>query len=140
MSKPFSSRLLELRTNAKLTNSELGRLADVPESLVSGLQNGNRRVGEYQARKIGAALRLTGDDLEQFVHEAINTCTKKILNEAKEYPSQVLNLVALQLRRAGIDAASIFDYAVTGDEYEQDLHLKLGDGRSATLRTQLVCA
>lgn len=140
MNVQFSSQLHKLRTDAKLTNLELARLAGVPESLISGLQNGNRRVGEYQARKIGRALKLTGNELEQFVYTAINTCTEKVLGDAKAYPSQLLNLVALQLHRAGISADSIFDCDISGNPYGQDVTLMLGGGKTATLKTQLLCA
>jgi transcriptional regulator with XRE-family HTH domain len=139
MNTPFSQTLQELRANARLTNNELARLADVPESLISGLQNDHRRVGEYQAMKIGKALKLKGETLEQFIYDAINTCTEKLLNTAKPYHSQLLNLVALQLHRAGIPADSIQDFSVAGDEHAQDVTLLLGSGRTATLKTQLVC-
>ena len=49
MNEPFSTQLYRLRTNAHLTNAQLAEHAEVPESLISGLQNNNRRVGEYQA-------------------------------------------------------------------------------------------
>jgi transcriptional regulator with XRE-family HTH domain len=139
MNAPFSQTLQTLRANAKLTNNELARLADVPESLISGLQNDHRRVGEYQAMKIGKALKLAGDELEDFVYAAINTCTEKVLNHAKPYPSQLLNLLAVQLHRAGIPAESIYDFSVGGDEHGQDVTLTLGSGKTATLKTQLVC-
>src|SRR5450631_4108997 len=130
MNLPFSTQLQTLRANAKLTNNELARLAEVPESLISGLLNNNRRVGEYQAMKIGRALKLTSENLEDFVYSAINTCTEKILNTAKPYPSQLLNLVAVQLHRAGIPAESIHDFNMAGDERNQDVTLTFGSGRT----------
>ena len=136
----FSRTLQALRTSAKLTNHELARLAEVPESLISGLQNDNRRIGEYQAMKIAKALKLSGEKLEQFIYDAINGCTEKILNTAKPYHSQLLNLVAVQLHRAGIPANSIRDFDISGDEQCQDVTLILGGGKKATLRTQLLCA
>lgn len=140
MNEPFSSQLYRLRTNAQLTNEELGQLADVPASLISGLQNDNRRVGEYQARKIGRALNLHGDRLEEFVLRAIDTCTQKVLSEAKDYPAELLNLLAKQLRRAGIHAESIHAFDITGDETDQGVTLQLGSGRKAILTTHLACA
>jgi len=140
MNTPFFQTLQTFRANANLTNHELARLAEVPESLISGLQNDRRRVGEYQAMKIGKALKLTGKALEQFVFDAINTCTEKVLNEAKPYHSQLLNLVAVQLHRAGIPADSIRAFDISGDEHEQDVTLTLGSGKTAILRTHLVCA
>jgi hypothetical protein len=139
MNEPFSSQLYRLRTNAKLTNAGLAQRADVPESLISGLQNDNRRVGEYQARKIGRALNLHGERLEEFVLRAIDTSTEKILNDAKPYPAELLNLLAMQLRGAGIHADAIHAFDITGSQNVQDIHLTLNSGRQATLKTQLVC-
>jgi transcriptional regulator with XRE-family HTH domain len=140
MNHSFSSQLTNLRHAAKLTNRELARLADVPSSLISGLQNDNRRIGEYQARKIGCALQLTEAALAQFVLHAINNCSEKVLVESKPYPAEVLNLVAGQLRKAGILAQDIRGCSVAGDEVEQDVTLSLGNGRKAVLSTHLVCA
>lgn len=122
-----------------MTNAELAQRAGVPESFISGLQNDNRRVGEYQARKIGRALNLHGERLEVFVLRAIDTSTEKILNEAKPYPAELLNLLAMQLRSAGIHAEAIHAFNITGDENEQDIHLTLNSGKQVTLKTQLVC-
>ncbi|HEY3899599.1 MAG TPA: helix-turn-helix transcriptional regulator [Chthoniobacter sp.] len=140
MNEPFSTQLYRLRTNAKLTNAQLAERADVPESLISGLQNDNRRVGEYQANKIGTALNLHGEQLEQFVLRAIDTSTEKVLKEAREYPAELLNLIAKQLKRAGICAPAIQNFNIEGDESEQHVTLSLDGGRHATLRMQLVCA
>ena len=139
MNASFSSQLKQLRTSANFTNKELARLADVPESLISGLQNDNRRIGEFQALKIGRALQLQGETLEQFVLDAINHCTEKILNEAQPYPAALLNLLAVQLSRAGISADNIAGMNVHGDLFKQDITLTLTSGSSATLKTQLVC-
>ena len=137
MNIPFSSQLTTLRTSAKLTNRELARLADVPESTIAGLQSGNRRVGEIQARKLGLALQLKNETLEQFVLHAIDTCTEKVLCESKHYPAELLNLIARQLRKAGIVAESICNYDISGDERKQNVTLTLGSGKSATLTTHL---
>lgn len=137
---PFAHQLKALRQQAKLTNRELARLARVPESLISGLQNHNRQLGEFQARKIGAALRLTDEDLEQFVYAAVDTCTEKMLNDSKPYPAQLLNLLAIQLQRAGIQAEAILGLSIAGDESARDVNLTLRNGRRVTLKTQVVCA
>jgi transcriptional regulator with XRE-family HTH domain len=137
MNEPFSSLLQRLRTAAHLTNEALAKLADIPESLISGLQNDNRRIGEYQARKLGAALQLHGEDLEQFILQAINTCTEKVLEEAKPYPAHLLNLLAVQLHQAGIKAGDIGDFTIVGDPLEQKIILSLNGDRQATLTTQL---
>lgn len=133
-------QLTTLRTNARLTNRELARISDVPESTIAGLQSGSRRIGELQARKLGTAFRLEGEALEQFILQAIDTCTEKVLCEAKDYPAGLLNLIARQLRKAGICADSICDFEISGDERKQDVTLALGSGRTATLTTHLLYA
>lgn len=138
MNELFSTQLYRLRTNAKLTNAALAQRADVPASLISGLQNDNRRVGELQARRIGRALNLHGEQLEEFVLRAIDTCTEKILQEAKPYPAELLNLIAIQLNRAGVAAHGIADLAIDGTNTEQEISLTLHDGKQATLKTHLV--
>src|ERR1700733_4816313 len=130
MNNTFSSHLQQLRSNASLTNRELARLADVPESLISGLQNNNRRVGEYQARKIGVALKLEGATLDQFIYDAIDHCSEKVLNAFIEYPAQLLNLLASQLKEAGILPDAIHDYTVN----DGDVSLTLSDGTKAMLK------
>jgi transcriptional regulator with XRE-family HTH domain len=137
MIHPFSSQLSSLRKAVKLTNHELARKADVPKSLIAGLQSGKRRIGELQARRLGAALGLTGSELERFILAAIDTCTEKVLDEAKSYPAEFLNLIARQLRRAGIFADSIVRYVIDGDDSEQSIRLSLGNGRNASLTTHL---
>jgi transcriptional regulator with XRE-family HTH domain len=138
MIESFSTQLRTLRTDAKLTNHELARRAGVPASLISGLQNNNRRVGEHQALKIGKALGLTHEALDEFVYRGIDTCTEKVLNAAKPYPSQLLNLLAVQLKQAGIDPGKIQQCTLSGDKHQQNVTLTLVGGGTTTLKTQLV--
>ena len=137
MNKEFASRLTSLRARAQLTNRELARLSDVPASTVAGLQTGSRRIGEYQARKLGRAFNLSGEELEEFVLQAINGCTEKVLTDSLPYPSHLLNLLAVQLKKAGIGAEAIRAFEVTGDERKQDVRFILGSGKAVTLTTQL---
>ena len=102
MQNNFSTTLSVLRRRAALTNIQLADRAHVSRSIIPGLQSGKRCVGEFQARKIGAALQLEGKELEAFIFCGINRCTEKILKQAQAYPAELLNLLALQLRRAGI--------------------------------------
>lgn len=137
MNTEFASRLTRLRTTARLTNRELARLSDVPTSTVAGLQTGSRRIGEYQARKLGKAFNLAGEELEEFVLQAINECTEKILTDSLPYPSHLLNLLAVQLKKAGIGAESIHEFEISGDDRKQDVRFILGSGKSVTLTTHL---
>ena len=136
----FGTYLTSLRLRAKLTNRQLAELAEVPRSFIAGLQSGRRRVGEYQARKIGVALGLEGPALDAFILRALDTCTKKILNISKDYPAELLNMLALQLRSAGILPTTVHHFQVHGDESKQDVELYLHDGRKAHIATTVAYA
>ena len=135
--QPFSDYLTQLRTSAGLSNRELAVKAEVPRTLIAGLQSGRRRVGEYQASKIGKALGLHNEDMDSFVLSAVNTCTEKVLNDAKEYPSSFINLVARQLRMAGISPQTLRNYQVNAIGSDQVVKLYLDDGRIAQLSSSL---
>lgn len=133
MQNRFSETLNTLRQRAQLTNRALAKRAHVPESLISALQLGHRRVGEANARSIGEALGLEGEDLESFILEAIDTSTRKVMRDAQDYPSVLLNLLAHQLRRAGVLPSLVMDYAFGGG----DVTLLLNDGRRAKIEATL---
>src|SRR3954462_9625491 len=98
----FSDTLNALREAANLTNRELARRAGVPETLICGLQKGSRRVGEANARQIGVALGLEGEELNAFILQAIDTSTRKVLKSLEGFPATLLNFLALQLEKAGV--------------------------------------
>ena len=137
MSISFSQRLKRLRHSANLTNKSLSELAGVPESLVSGVQAGSRRIGEKQARKIGSALGLCEAELEEFVLEAINTCTEKVLNAVVSYPAKLINFLPLLLQRIGISAFALSDCYITGDHTAPIMKLGLKDGGAIQLQTTI---
>ena len=130
----FGSMLSHLRTRARLTNRELAFRAQVPETLIAGLQRDKRRVGEMQARRIGTALRLEGEELAEFIYDAINQCSEKLLGESKGYPAELLNLLATKLRSSGIDPEVILRCSVLGDRID----LLLAGGGKATITTHLM--
>jgi len=133
MKENFADRLIELRTQRGLTNVKLAERADVPCSLIAGLQSGKRRVGEMQARRIGVALGLQATELETFIFDAINQCSEKVLNESRDYPAELLNRLAILLRKAGILPEQVCDCTVVGD----DLALVLVNGKQVTVETKL---
>lgn len=138
MTEPFSTLLRCLRKDAKFTNAQLANRAEVPPSLISGLQTRKRRVGEFQARKIGRALHLQGEQLEAFVLRAVDTCTEKVLNESAPYPAELLNFLPKQLLQDGVSADAIDGIHVTVARGKPgNIQLFLIDGRQATLTTQL---
>jgi hypothetical protein len=97
-------------------------------------------VGEYQARKLGAALGLTGKELDNFVYKAINGCTEKVLQEAKSYPAELLNLLARQLRHAGIPPDEVHSCIVSENTRRAKVAITLNNGRKAELETKLALA
>lgn len=136
----FGKKLSSLRQKEGLTVRALADDAKVPHSLIAGLQTGSRRVGEYQARKIGLALNLKDGALDAFVLAAINTCTEKVLEEAKDYPASFLNMVARQLRLAGILPQNLRNFQINGDSSKHVLKLYLQDGSCAQLSSILTTA
>lgn len=137
MTEAFADKLSRMRKDAGLTNRNLAARASVPSSLIAGLQSGHRRVGEFQARKIGKALALDGPELDGFVLDAVNTCTEKVLSEAKEYPSLFVNFIAKQLRSAGITPQDLCNFQMIQSSEGQALKLYLDGGRIAELHSTL---
>lgn len=136
-SRDFRKYLKQLRTSAGLSNRDLAARAGVPLSFIAGLQSGSRRVGEIQARKIGLALGLNGENLEEFVLLGVDTCTEKVLNDARGYPASLLNLIATQLRGAGIFPELLSRYEIQDAENRQNISLHLSNGKTAHLMTEL---
>jgi len=136
MKNAFPELLIRLRKQSNLTTLELAELADVPRSLISGLENNTRRIGEMQATRLGTALGLDGQELQEFIYLAINTCTEKVLVESKGYPSEIINLVTRQLRQAGILPEQVDAYEVDGS----NISLLLNNGREAKVETRLAYA
>ena len=136
MKNAFPELLIRLRKQSNLTTLELAELADVPRSLISGLENNTRRIGEMQATRLGTALGLDGQELQEFIYLAINTCTEKVLVESKGYPSEIINLVTRQLRQAGILPEQVDAYEVDGS----NISLLLNNGRGAKVETRLAYA
>ena len=137
MQNDFSTTLSQLRRAAKLTNIQLADKAHVSRSIIPGLQSGKRVIGECQASKIGAALQLEGKELESFIFCGINRCTEKVLKQAQAYPAELLNLLALQLRRAGILPEHVSACVVDEDATQCVVGVLLADGSKMHLKTML---
>jgi hypothetical protein len=136
MKNDFSNQLTKLRKQRNLTNVALAELARVPTSLIAGLQSGKRRIGEFQARKIGLALGLQKKTLERFILNAITYCSEKLLQEAQYYPAQILNTLPSTLLSAGISADNIYVYQLTQDDpLTSCVDMILHDGREAHIVT-----
>jgi len=133
----FRQYLHQLRTSQGLSNRALAARAGVPHSFVAGLQSGSRRVGEVQARKIGNALGLNGDALENFVLLGVDTCTEKVLKQTIGYPAALINLIASQLRGAGIFPELLSRCDIKDADKGQLIRLHLSNGKTAHLITEL---
>ena len=132
----FADALNKLRKANHLTVYELAKRAGVPQSLISGLQTGNRQIGEYVARKLAKVLQLENEELEDFVYLAINDCSEKVLQRSKDYPAEVLNLIAGELHNRGIFPDSIMG-CVRKPSSNTDAALYLNDGKAALINLEI---
>ena len=110
----FKDLLKSKRKELGITSKELSELASVSESLLSGLQTGNRRIGEKQASRIASGLGLLGEEHSDFIFMAMNESRQRILASSKAYPVEILNSLPGLLRNKGvlpenINSARIFD-------------------------------
>lgn len=112
--RKFKDLLISTRKQQGLTAKELSKRASVSESLLSGLQNGNRRIAEKQASRIANALELTGSQKLEFVYLAMNESSDRLLESSRNYPVEILNSLPGLLRNHEvspemINSAHIFD-------------------------------
>ena len=136
MNNNFGNNLNNLKIAHGLSSVELAHKASISAGLLSGLIHNQRVIGEYTARKIGKALHLDCDELEDFVYLAINNgCSEKVLSSFKDYPSQVLNLVASELSDLGIPANQIKHCVRNCDN--TDAALYLDNGTKAIIRLEI---
>ena len=120
-----------------MTVYDLAKAAEVPQSLISGLNTNNRVIGEYAARKIGRALDLDGEELESFIYLAINNCTERVLDKYKGCPAEILNLVADLLEKAGITPDCIKSCVRKPESREADAALYLDNGMAALINVEV---
>ena len=128
METNFINKLNTLKQARNLSVQELAQKAGVSGGLISGLLHGYRIIGEKTARKIATALNLQGQELEDFIHLALNNgCTEKVLNASKGFPSEVLNMVAGELNALGISPNRIKQFVRKSDDAAASLYLDSGE-------------
>lgn len=132
----FGDKLNSLRLERNLTVHELAKLSGVSQPLISNLIHGQRVIGEYTARKIARALQLRGEELEEFIHLAINNCSQRVLSSFRTYPSEVLNMVAGELNALGILPSQIARCVRRPDD-GADAALYLNNGMSAFINIEV---
>ena len=127
MDTTFANKLKTLKQTRNLTVQELAEKAGVSGGLISGIIHGYRIIGEKTARKIANALNLQGEELEDFVHLALNNgCTEKVLKASRDYPSEIINLVAGELNALGISPNRIKQCVGKSQDANTVLHLDNG--------------
>ena len=132
--KRLSHEIITRRKALRLKGKELSKRACVPETLVSGLQNDSRKIGEVQASRIGKALGLSANELQEFVYMALNESKGRLLNSSKIYCAEILNYLPNLIAIHGITAEGIADASI----FENHIKLSLKSGSTATVSALVV--
>jgi hypothetical protein len=132
--KRLSHEIITRRKALRLKSKELSKRACVPATLLSGLQNDSRKIGELQATRIGKALGLSGNDLLEFVYVALNESKGRLLNSSKIYCAEILNYLPNLIAIHRIRAEEIVDSVIL----EDGIALTLENGSTATVSASVV--
>ena len=132
--KRLSTEIITRRKALRLKGKELSKRACVPETLVSGLQNDSRKIGEVQATRIGKALGLSGKSLLEFVYLALNESKRRLLHSSKDYSAEILNYLPNLIAIHGIMAEEILETSIL----EDGIKLSLKNGNAATVSALVV--
>jgi transcriptional regulator with XRE-family HTH domain len=119
--KTLANEITEKRKALGITSKKLAELASVPQSLISGLQRGTRKIGEIQATRIGRALGLEGIYLMDFIYLAMNESSQRLLESSKAYPVEILNSLANILGNGGVPPEQIENVVVFNTHLEMSL-------------------
>ena len=132
--KRLSHEIISKRKALRLKSKELSKRASVPATLLSGLQNDSRKIGEVQATRIGKALGLSGNDLLMFIYVALNESKGRLLNASKSYCAEILNYLPNLISLHGIKAEEIVDAVIL----KEGIELALRNGSTATVSASVV--
>ena len=130
----FKDLLISKRKALGLTSKELSKQSSVSESLLSGLQSGNRRIAEKQASRIASALGLKGQEKSDFIFMAMNESTQRLLESSKAYPVELLNYLPVQLQKIKVTHELIRDFS----EQENKLIIFLENKNLIEIETKLL--
>jgi transcriptional regulator with XRE-family HTH domain len=130
----FKDLLISKRKALGLTSKELSKQSSVSESLLSGLQSGNRRIAEKQASRIASALGLKGQEKSDFIFMAMNESTQRLLESSKAYPVELLNYLPVQLQKMKVTDDLIRDLR----EQENKLIIFLESNNLIEVETKLL--
>jgi transcriptional regulator with XRE-family HTH domain len=102
MKNEFKKQLAACRERSGLSYRALEKVSGITYSALAAMQGGHRPCGEQSARRLASAFGLSGETLDAFVLNALNTSRERVLESVKEYPAEVLNLLGLMLLGACI--------------------------------------
>ena len=122
--KEFKNHLKIKRKEQEMTSRELAARSSVSPSLLSGLEKGNRVIGEKQAKRIAAALNLENQEHSDFVFMAMNESRDRLLDLSEDYPVETLNFLPLLLRKVGISPEMISESRI----FDRFLEISLSTG------------
>ena len=136
----FGETLSSLRKKAQFSNRELAEEAQVPRSFIAGVQAGSRKIGEIQALKLADALGLDQAAQRDFVLEAVNTCSEKVLKASQEYPATLINMLPLFLGESGIKAQDVTSCRIESTAEGMRVRIQMNNGSAFMLSPQLTPA
>ena len=122
MMKAFKEILKHERKKRRLSATKLSELSGLHVTLISGLEQGYRCIGEKSARKLSIALGLKEREQEEFIYSAIEESSDRLLKESIDYPVELLNYVPAQLQKMQVSRDLIDDLKV--DENKLTIFLK----------------
>lgn len=120
--KIFQHLLRSERNKRGLTVKKLAELSNLYDSLISGVEHGDRVLGEISATKLARGLGLEGKCQISFILSAMEESKDRLLKLSTDYPVILLNQIPLQLHELGIIASQI--HSLEKNEKRILLHLK----------------
>lgn len=104
----FGQLLRLLRKRQNLSQGDLKAASGVSDSLVSAFEHGERAVGSEVAARLADALRLAGDEREDFLLAAASTRRRdRLVAYARHLPPEILNYLPRLMAEAGVDLATV---------------------------------
>ena len=132
----FGSWIKDLRHKAHLSQRDFGAIINLPHSLISVIESGDRAVGAGLAEKLADALKLNNEERDNFLILAASTRKRdKLVGYARTMPSQALYFLPKVLRQTGVGQDNVKSAVLsrgktgTGSAASDVLLLELNDGK-----------
>ena len=131
--KTFQHLLRSERNKRELTVKRLAELSNLHDSLISGVEHGDRVIGEISAIKLAQGLGLEGKDQISFILSAMEESKDRLLKLSMDYPVILLNQIPLQLHELGIVANQIH----SSEENDKGILLSLKENQRVQIETRI---